>query len=91
MAAAPGQIHCGGVFRDYLNSVSAAFTSQMALVFPFQAELLAIQVAEHQGRRYLWLEVNSFYIVSLFLSFSIQVPWKSCLVDGKGCQTLSKA
>ncbi|XP_055961571.1 uncharacterized protein LOC130015445 isoform X2 [Mercurialis annua] len=75
----PGIAGGGGIFRNSNSFTRGAFSFCLGVEFAFVAELataiMAVNIAWRRGWHYLWLECDSSYVVQLFLSKSINVPW----------------
>ena len=77
---APGPSTAAGLFRNSRGFVHYCYVLKIGNLYAFEAELIAvmrgIQIAREKGWNKLWLESDSTYVVQLFLTRSVEVPWK---------------
>ena len=77
---APGHSDCGGIFRNCRGFSKGCFAKYLGIKFAFEAELLgfimAIEIAKKFNWSPLWIETDSSYVVSIFLTGSLKVPWE---------------
>ena len=70
----------GGIFCNCKGFVHRCFAIPIGLAFAFEAELVAtiqaISFAWDRNWKKLWLETDSIYLVILFRSKSLVVPWR---------------
>ncbi|KAH6758884.1 hypothetical protein C2S51_019119 [Perilla frutescens var. frutescens] len=77
---APGILAYGGILRNHMGSVIACFHENLGVGFAFEAEIwgavLALEFALSRGMRFIWLEVDSMFVVSMFSKESSLIPWR---------------
>ena len=78
--ACPGLASSRGIFSNCRGFVHGCFVIPITLAFAFEAELFAatqaISFAWDRNWRKIWLETNYMYLVFLFRSKSLVVPWR---------------
>ena len=76
----PGTSTSAGIFHSSYGFVHACFVRKVGVLFAFEAELVAamigVELAHGNEWMKLWLESDSTYVVQLFISRSLDVPWK---------------
>ncbi|KAH6786932.1 hypothetical protein C2S52_006484 [Perilla frutescens var. hirtella] len=74
--ATPGRMVIGGVFRGSDGLVRCCFHTDDEVGFAFIEELLAVifalEQAQHMTLKFIWLEADSVYVVSLLSTRSMQ-------------------
>ena len=77
---APGLATAAGLFRTSRGFVKLCFVEHLGSLFAYEAELVAamtgIEIAVRHGWDRIWLESDSTYVVNLFITRSLEVPWK---------------
>jgi ribonuclease HI len=69
---------CGGLFRDYMANFHGGYAKRIGIVSVLHVELIALiiamELANSKGRKYLWLESDSLTALRAFDNIDL-VPW----------------
>ena len=70
----------GRIFKNSRGSTKGCFSRPLAEGFAFEAEIQVIIVGVsfswEKGWKFLWIESDSSFLVSLLKNMSIHVPWQ---------------
>ncbi|GAU45311.1 hypothetical protein TSUD_300400 [Trifolium subterraneum] len=70
-----GSAACGGLFRDYMANFHGGYAKKIETVSVFHVELialiLAMELANSKGWKYLWLESDSLMALRAFDSIDL--------------------
>lgn len=78
--ACPSCAGCGGVFRTSCGFVRGCFWSSIHLAYAFEVELLALKYVKAFGWDFLWIEIDSSFVVNALQTCSLKVPCLLCWI-----------